>query len=93
MKQSDDFANQLVLRLEIFERLDAYLAQAASAAQLGYVSEMQAVAFDVTRDLYSCDALYWSDGDHWSPQGEQSFGARLTPALEAVLLGPDKTGD
>lgn len=71
--------------LDAFEQLDVRLTQVLSAAGLSYLSEIQTMEFDITRDLYSCDALYWSDGDHWSPQGERTFGARLEPEMTAVL--------
>jgi peptidoglycan/LPS O-acetylase OafA/YrhL len=67
--------------LGIFRELDAFLAQATAQAGVDYLSEIDSVGFDAATELYSCDALYWSDGDHWSPQGEDLFGGRLTAAL------------
>jgi hypothetical protein len=69
---------------EIFRRLDARLAEAAAGAGIGYVSAIAALDFDIRTDLYDCAALYWSDGDHWSPEGEARFGARIAPAIEAA---------
>ncbi|RLJ36214.1 peptidoglycan/LPS O-acetylase OafA/YrhL [Litoreibacter meonggei] len=61
----------------LFETLDAHLKTASQMRGIDYVSTMEAVAFDMAHELYSCEALYWSDGDHWSPQGEALFGPRL----------------
>lgn len=71
--------------LAAFQELDAYLAQATAQAGIPYLSEQAAMQFDLGEDLYSCDALYWSDSDHWSPAGEATFGARLAPVIRAAL--------
>jgi peptidoglycan/LPS O-acetylase OafA/YrhL len=60
-----------------FLRLDADLKRASAAAGVDYISVADAIAFDSSKDLYSCDAVYWSDGDHWSSAGELRFGAKL----------------
>jgi peptidoglycan/LPS O-acetylase OafA/YrhL len=60
-----------------FETLDRAVATAASQAQVHYVSQIEAVAFDMARDFMSCDALYWSDGDHWTSVGAEVFVGRL----------------
>lgn len=70
---------------EIFTRLDTYLAAGAARAGIGYISEIDAVGFDIATDLYTCQNLFWSDGDHWSPAGEAVFGSRLSPAIKQVL--------
>lgn len=81
----DEAANVLELRpsqVEIFDRLDAYLAELVPDTGLTYFSEIKAIDFDVKTETYDCDQLYWSDGDHWSPAGEAFFGPRLAAALE-----------
>ncbi|MGZ2260296.1 acyltransferase family protein [Roseobacter sp. A03A-229] len=67
-----------------FDALDAHLARATAAVGLGYISEIEAVQFDISQELFNCEALYWSDGDHWGPAGEKLFGARLAPAFQAL---------
>jgi peptidoglycan/LPS O-acetylase OafA/YrhL len=66
-----------------FEGLDGYLAQRAAAAKIEYFSSMEAIHFDARTDLYDCGAVYWTDGDHWSEDGERLFGLRLVQALRA----------
>jgi len=68
-----------------FETLDVYLKEQSEARGIGYISEIDAADFDITSDLYSCEQLFWSDGDHWSPDGEARFGPRIRPAIQAVL--------
>lgn len=85
--------NQIRLRSgqrEIFEELDSYLESKTVEAGLHYVSEMQAVDYDVATEIYGCAALYWSDSDHWSSAGEALFGPRVSRAVEAKLGIPTK---
>lgn len=92
--ECDAAATTLALRpahLAGFRALDAHLAQAAAEAGVGYISEIETVQFDITAELFSCDALYWSDGDHWGPAGEKLFGARLVPAFQALEAGGQAT--
>ncbi|WP_103174942.1 acyltransferase family protein [Paracoccus sp. SY] len=70
---------------EIFERLEDRLAAQAADTGIGYIRALPVLNFDIGRDLYDCDALYWSDGDHWSPEGEARFGARIVPAIQATM--------
>lgn len=70
---------------EIFERLEGRLADQAADSGIGYIRVLPVLNFDIGRDLYDCEHLYWSDGDHWSPEGEARFGARITPAIEATM--------
>lgn len=67
-----------------FTRLDdALQAQAAHWREGGveYVSEQALVRFDPELDFASCDALFWSDEDHWSWAGADRFGGRIVGAL------------
>ena len=70
---------------EIFERLEGRLADQAADSGIGYIRVLPVLNFDIGSDLYDCEHLYWSDGDHWSPEGEARFGARMTPAIEATM--------
>ena len=66
----------------IFEQLDA-VAQAAALSRAVTYLPLALQSYDPKTDLMSCTSLYWSDGDHWSPSGEQRFGTRLLPDLPA----------
>lgn len=69
----------------IFEELDAYLSLEVPKAGIGYISELDAIGFDPQTEIYDCDTVYWSDGDHWSEAGEALFGPRLVPHVVDVL--------
>lgn len=71
---------------EAFERIDAAIAIRAAAAGLRHLP-MAALEFDMERDFLTCEALFWSDGDHWSTAGEARFGARLWPHLPPLFRG------
>jgi len=65
-----------------FDRLDQALKnRLVSEARLTYVSQMDAIAFDASVDLYNCNAVFWADTDHWSLAGEWRFGERILRAL------------
>lgn len=67
-----------------FRQLDTFIKSRASAeSNITYVSGIDAVGFDESRDLYDCSSVYWSDGDHWSTAGEIRFGARIYETLVA----------
>ncbi|MBN8912366.1 MAG: acyltransferase [Rhizobiales bacterium] len=67
-----------------FRQLDTFIKSRASAdSNITYVSGIDAVGFDESRDLYDCNSVYWSDGDHWSTAGEIRFGARIYKTLVA----------
>jgi peptidoglycan/LPS O-acetylase OafA/YrhL len=70
---------------EIFDRLDARIADAMKGAPVPYVSEIAAMQFDERQDFYTCQDIYWADTDHWSTTGERRFGPRLAPAVAAPL--------
>lgn len=70
---------------EAFARVDAEIAREAAERDFGHVPQ-RALGFDMARDFMSCERLYWSDGDHWSPAGELRFGRRLAPALPPGFL-------
>ena len=68
--------------LETFTRLDNYIKSAIPKnGRLRYVSQIDAVKFDVSKDMYDCTASFWADGDHWSRAGEKRFGARIVGPL------------
>jgi hypothetical protein len=67
-----------------FVELDRRIAAASHAAEITYVSLIEATQFDMATDFMTCDGLYWRDGDHWSIDGAELFVARL---LEGDLPG------
>lgn len=67
-------------QLEVFERLDRSIAEAAGRAGVEHVP-LSAYGFDIRQDFMTCQSIFWSDGDHWSRSGEARFGARLRPQL------------
>jgi peptidoglycan/LPS O-acetylase OafA/YrhL len=67
-----------------FKKLDDFIRRrVAGATRITYVSTIDAVAFDEGRDLYDCNSVYWSDGDHWTTAGEVRFGKRISAVLAA----------
>lgn len=64
-----------------YERLDSQLHDRLAGTPIHYVSQMELMEFDITRDFMTCDVLYWSDGDHFSRAGEERFGKRIVPGL------------
>jgi peptidoglycan/LPS O-acetylase OafA/YrhL len=70
---------------ELFEKLDHVLAETAAAAGLTYVSQIDGMAFDMSEDFLTCDALYWADGDHWSEEGATRFVARMVAEKTLAL--------
>ncbi len=61
----------------VFKMLDQTIDESVDEYQLSslsYISQSEFYIFDVRRDLISCDAFLWSDGDHWSSAGELHFG-------------------
>jgi peptidoglycan/LPS O-acetylase OafA/YrhL len=60
----------------LFEALDAAIAAALQGGPVAYLP-LSAMPFDMKTDFLNCDVTYWSDGDHWSAEGEARFGARL----------------
>lgn len=64
-----------------YHELDRFLADEAAAAGLRYLSLMDMLDLTLPADLQDCGAIFWRDGDHFSPAGAGRFGARLDPAL------------
>ena len=69
---------------QAFQNLDATLKAATADHTFTYLP-LAAQPFDMADDFMTCDTLYWSDGDHWSPSGEARFGTRLLPSLPAAF--------
>jgi len=50
----------------------------AEQTNLVFISQINTIKFNISRDFTSCQELYWSDGSHWSAHGEKMFGQRLS---------------
>ncbi len=61
----------------IYRMLDTGAQATMSEYGLAYVSQIDAVGLDMTRDFISCERWLWRDGDHWSFEGSAYFVARL----------------
>ncbi len=65
---------------EIFQNLDIFIQDYVAenyADMITTVSQNESFNFNFPSDYMTCDAIFWSDGDHLSTSGEQRFGARL----------------
>lgn len=80
----------------MFGKVDAEIAAAARQAdatpgRVAYVSQIDALGFDMGQDFMTCDRVYWRDGDHWSAEGAKRFVGRLLagprPAIAQALHG------
>lgn len=69
----------------IFRNLDTAIRHAAEHNDITYISEIEAIQFDTKHDIYDCNHVYWSDGDHWSPAGEKRFGQRLALIIDPLI--------
>tara|TARA_B100001093_G_C26834149_1_gene1017566 strand:- start:1147 stop:2886 length:1740 start_codon:yes stop_codon:yes gene_type:complete len=68
--------------IAIYSQIDKTLAQRlVRNKSIKYVSGMDIVEFNPSKDLYTCNEIYWSDGDHWSRGGEKEFGRRIINSL------------
>ena len=69
--------------VDTFQLLDSVIKERVGRdRQIKYVSTMQALGFDASKDFYDCDGPYWSDGHHWSDAGERRFGPRLEDVVQ-----------
>ena len=73
---------ELIENIAIYAQLDQTLArQVQEYKPLTYVSGLDAVGFDPSNDLYNCNKVFWSDGNHWSSAGTKEFGRRIIGLL------------
>jgi len=71
--RENQFGPYRVMEREIATRL--------ANSPVTFISQIDALAFDIDNDLMTCEELYWTDGDHLSPEGQARFGPRLLEAL------------
>ena len=62
---------------QVFDKLDVAIERRMTTTGAEYVSQNKLLGLTFPEDFTSCDALYWSDGDHFSDAGERRFGARM----------------
>ena len=68
--------------IAIYSQIDKTLAQRLDRNKsINYVSGMDIIKFNPSKDLYTCNEIFWSDGDHWSRAGEKEFGRRIINSL------------
>lgn len=63
--------NQNIYKVDIF--LKNYLKE----KDVLYVSKLDLIKFDITKDFYVNKNFTYSDTDHWSAFGEKFFGNRI----------------
>jgi hypothetical protein len=74
-------------QIKTFENLDRVIGNAVSmSGKVSYMSIIPALNFNWKKDLYDCENIFWTDGDHWSPEGEARFGARILNLLDSKNL-------
>ncbi|MDY0058045.1 MAG: hypothetical protein RBS46_17275, partial [Methyloversatilis sp.] len=65
---------------ELFDNLDDKIQSVVTnsdAKNIKTVSQNQTYKFIFPSDLLNCENVFWSDGDHFSIEGEVRFGKRL----------------
>ena len=68
--------------MKIYSELDQTLArQVREHKSLTYASTIDAIGFEPSNDLYTCNEVFWSDGNHWSIAGAKEFGRRIIKSL------------
>ena len=67
-------------QLETYKALDYRIAELLSdlnIKKLKYLSQIDIFKFNLKEDFMKCNELFWSDGDHFSEDGEIYFGKKL----------------
>ncbi|WP_162623073.1 acyltransferase family protein [Billgrantia lactosivorans] len=64
----------------LFEEIGEEIARQAELSPVHYVDQIEAVAFDISRDFINCREWLWRDGDHWSLAGAEEFTRRIFSA-------------
>ncbi len=74
---------------EAFDALDAAIAARTSRTAVSFLPQSPLLNLQFPADFLDCGAVYWSDGDHLSREGEARFAPRLDIAARARrLVGP-----
>ncbi len=65
-------------QIDAFQRVDEDIRTLVQSDKvIRYISQIQTLDFQMSTDFLSCEALFFSDGDHYSTAGEIRFGKRL----------------
>lgn len=63
---------------QVFKELDSAIASGFdSTKSLRYISQIEMLQIDFSKDFWNCKESYWADEDHYSAAGEIYFGKRL----------------
>jgi peptidoglycan/LPS O-acetylase OafA/YrhL len=69
-------------QLETYQALDSRILELVRDRQgMRFVSQNDAVRYSPPQDFTFCGMRFWSDGDHLSALGEETFGRRLPDGL------------
>lgn len=71
---------------EVYKSLDKRVGEMVPKTKnFTYVSQIEIIPFDIEKDFFSCNVLYWRGGDHWTAQGEKYFGKRIVQSIIPIL--------
>ena len=71
---------------DLFGGLDTEIAAAvARKGGVEFVSQIQALDFDMSKDFMTCEQTFWRDGDHWSAAGAARFVGRMIDGPQSAL--------
>lgn len=74
--------SEIITNMAIYAHLDQALAlQLQEHKSITYVSTIDAIGFEPSNDLYTCNEVFWKDGNHWSNAGRKEFGRRIVSSL------------
>ena len=60
-----------------YGKIDNTLENQSKEAKVTYISLSDILKFNMSEEFINCNNTFWSDGDHWSEQGEIYFGKKL----------------
>lgn len=69
-------------QIDVFKDLEHAIRINLQGKKVRSISQNDAFNFDMGTDFLNCKELYWSDGDHFTLQGEALFGKRYNVLLE-----------
>ena len=67
-----------------YRRMERLIADRLANSPVSHISQIDAIDFDIEQDFMTCEALYWTDGDHLSVEGQHRFGPRILRAINAL---------
>ena len=63
---------------EVFRKLDDAIRARLMQSTVRYVSQIDMLNLQLPQDLIDCNAIYFSDFNHYSPAGKERFSTRIT---------------